>query len=854
MKSFYGLIAALLLVGCGGGGSSSDASSPSASGEGVLPRYAVQGSINVHRQMVLDGDTNDPNNTYINNNGDTFEHTQGLSSPVTVGGYLGRRESFSEVDLDDVYKVELLKGQLITLVVSDKDANDFDLYLYDSNGSMLSNSQGIDTYEVLKAPEDGTYYVDVYGYSVEFEGDSGGIYNLMIGQGSPAASSTSQRETQLSDRFPMMQDEVLFVQKPAAARSGEDWRVSLEKAEIHIQSAVNANGVTKVLLDTPLRAAVRGKTLFEHPVSGTIRAVKMLRRRSDIVYAAPNYIRSAYTVPNDLYYPLQWHYPQINLPAAWDITTGSEDVIVAVIDTGVVLTHPDLSSRLIGGYDFVSDLQNSNDGDGIDSDPNDPGDGNTVQESSFHGTHVAGTIAAATNNGIGVAGVAWKSKIMPVRVLGKLGGSDYDIAQGIRYAAALPNDSGTVPPKRADIINMSLGGTGYAQVLDDAVKDAQAAGVIVVAAAGNDNTDAADYYPAGLQNVITVSAVDYSSERAPYSNYGSTVDVAAPGGNIGKDANGDGYADGVLSTVMGDSYRFYEGTSMATPHVAGVIALMKAVYPGLTLADLQRLLAHNHPNTTQAITVDKGVPGRDGYFGYGLINALGAVNAAQELANSAAASLPVLSALPESFTFNDTAAEGTLYLDNAGNGDLVIDAVYSTQSWLSVSKTSEGEYHVQIDTSSLSGGVYSAKIIVESNGGETGVPVLATITQDEQTQGEVGEVYILLVDPYTLETMAATSTSRSEHYAYRLSDVPAGDYYLVAGTDVNNDDYIDNNGEAKGVYPALSQPKVISISADRSNLDVTLSYQTTLQTGAATAFSNSGGADTNTLHFRREVQ
>lgn len=272
----------------------------------------------------------------------------------------------------------------------------------------------------------------------------------------------------------------------------------------------------------------------------TIRVIKALRMRKDVLYAEPNYIvRPTATVPNDKYYPLQWHYPLINLPQAWEISTGT-DAIVAVIDTGVLLAHPDLQGQLLPGYDFISDPAMALDGDGIDNNPNDPGDGGQGNSSIFHGTHVAGTIAAATNNDIGVAGIAWNARIMPLRALGKGGGTLYDIDQAIRYAAGLSNDSGTLPARRADIINLSLGGGGYSRSEQDVVTQARNQGVIIVAAAGND-AGATPYYPASYDGVVSVSDVGIDKTLAPYSNYGPDVDVAAPGGDMSADRNNDGY-------------------------------------------------------------------------------------------------------------------------------------------------------------------------------------------------------------------------------------------------------------------------------------------------------------------------
>ncbi len=205
-----------------------------------------------------------------------------------------------------------------------------------------------------------------------------------------------------------------------------------------------------------------------------------------MAYAEPNYIRRAQRSPSDELFGRQWHYSMINLPGAWDTTTGNANVIVAVIDTGVLFNHPDLAARLTEtGYDFVSDPDSAMDGDGIDPDPSDaaaqnPGTG------IFHGSHVAGTIAAQTNNGVGVAGVGWNTRVMPVRALGKGGnGSNYDIMEAVKYAAGLPNDSGKVPAQKADIINLSLSGTSPSDWEQEVLDEVRAEGIIVVAAAGN---------------------------------------------------------------------------------------------------------------------------------------------------------------------------------------------------------------------------------------------------------------------------------------------------------------------------------------------------------------------------------
>src|SRR5438477_12464332 len=190
--------------------------------------------------------------------------------------------------------------------------------------------------------------------------------------------------------------------------------------------------------------------------------IEALRTATGVLGVDASFRRYAKKTPNDTRYGEQWDLPLIRCPEAWDVTTGSSSVIVAVIDTGQT-DHPDLAGKQVAGYDFISDPANAADGGGRDSDPTDPGDGSGGQPSSFHGTHVSGTIGAATNNGLGVAGIAWGVSLMPLRVLGVNGGDDADIIAAIRYAAGLSNATGQLPSTRANVTNMSLGGGGFDQ-------------------------------------------------------------------------------------------------------------------------------------------------------------------------------------------------------------------------------------------------------------------------------------------------------------------------------------------------------------------------------------------------------
>lgn len=338
-----------------------------------------------------------------------------------------------------------------------------------------------------------------------------------------------------------------------------------------------------------------------------------------VEYAQRNYIYQPLSEPMDPRFASQWHYRMnggdsdespggINLPAAWQKNVGSREIVVAVLDTGIVADHEDIqnSMNLAAGYDMITSTARANDGDGRDPDPTDTGDGVDFQECGFlkpargdswHGTHVAGTVGVGiTNNDVGVAGVAWEVRVQNVRVLGKCGGSTVDINDAIRWAAGLdvPRAERNATPAR--VINMSLGGPtpcSRTPALQAAINDAVAAGVTVVVAAGNSAVDAAQFNPASCENVITVAASDFEGKLVGwYSNHGDDIDIMAPGGDRQADLDGDGDPDGVLSMVSG-GYEYMNGTSMAAPHVAGVAALMLSMSPGLSPAEVKQQIKEN---------------------------------------------------------------------------------------------------------------------------------------------------------------------------------------------------------------------------------------------------------------------
>ncbi len=320
-------------------------------------------------------------------------------------------------------------------------------------------------------------------------------------------------------------------------------------------------------------------------------ARQMMQADASIEYAEPDRRMFPMLTPNDSRYSELWAMYEatggIKANTAWDTTNGA-GVVVAVIDTGI-RTHSDLTGQTVAGYDMILNTTTANDGGGRDNDPSDPGDWTTGQcgpasNSSWHGTHVAGTVAARGNDGAGVIGVAYGAKVQNIRALGTCGGFTSDIADGIIWAAGGTVSGVPANATPSKVINLSLGGGGACDTTtQNAINSARSRGATIVVAAGNSNANAANFSPASCAGVITVAATGRNGGRAPYSNFGANVDVAAPGGDT-RTAGG-----GILSTLNAgtrgpgaESYASYQGTSMAAPHVAGLAALLYAVRPAST--------------------------------------------------------------------------------------------------------------------------------------------------------------------------------------------------------------------------------------------------------------------------------
>ncbi|KQW00381.1 S8 family serine peptidase [Rhizobacter sp. Root1221] len=845
--------AVLLLASCGGGGG----------GDGSV---TLSGTLSLPEHAAVDSDTNDPNQAGRAPN-NTFAGSQALVSPVYLIGSVNVPQAgaaganYQAGDPIDGYVADLQPGQVIELeFTANPLVNDLDLYVYaegaSANSPPIGQSSGVNAFECLRIQTAGRYHVAVNAYA------GASIYNLRIG--APTDSSTCANT--VSSTSGVVAGEVVaraLSSDPAANRL----RAKALGAGALSTAAPEATSAP-VLLHMPTGAAEREAALDQLQALGqgtadsrqasarvlsaaapdlppalrevidTVHYAKHLQRTGLYAYAEPNYrvalqsdLVGAYPPADRLYSNQRWHFEMIGMPGAMATLVPlrqqfTRRPIVAVIDTGIVSDHPDFTGQVAYEASFTGGGTWSASAD----DPSSPG-----VATAFHGTHVAGIVAATTFESTGVAGVAPMARLMPIRVFAKdaTGSTTADVAQAILYAAGLANASGQIPGERADVINLSLGSTrACPAAYADAVTRARAAGVIVVAASGNDALTARDA-PANCAGVVSVGALDARRQTASYSNTDPQLSLAAPGGDPRQSTTGTGLPDLIYST-LGDfsgttrvpSYGGKAGTSMAAPHVAGVMALMRYANPGITVAQVDALLGAG------LLTDDLGAAGRDSGTGFGLVNASKAVDEALKLAGTNPTPVPgTVVALPSSLDFGSvrTSAELQVVLQGGASTETVTSVVSSTAAVTvgpqAVDASGLGTYTVTVSRDTLPLGSTFATLRVTTSARQFDVQVIVTKTAAGATStADFGRVYVLVVDASTgnpIHQVAVNATNGV--YPWRIAGVTATQVQIFAGSDIDNDTLLCQRGEACGGFPQFDAAKtVIELSGDRNDLNFDL--------------------------------
>ncbi len=848
----------------------------------IKDTYTINGTLYSNRYTAIDGDVqNTLKYTYTENN--SASSAQTLINPTDLIGHIGDNtvdivlvengfcvgvdedgncltQTLENFDTEDWYKITAAPNLAVTLqneglIYEDLPDNpgsfycceyesmDIDLLLYNEDGSLADYSLAVntDTRKVIVLPDSGTFYAVVKAN----EGHS--KYVLTFGSNVSGASSFSSiNENYAKNRF------ISYIP------FGPDYEYDQADAvsiDVYPEPNINTKfsdlndkgfkGLRRFNLDIDKEFARIFGSSYLDDIQDNPNQVEYLKHMKVLQHYRDLYPRlnleldlksKAMNFTKDPSWNYQWNLQQIGLETALTaIGQETKNVAVAVLDSGAPSTDSTAyttSAFLPFGFDFVP-VSNSGDGDGYDSDPTD-----STAATDSHGTHVGTTIAALNDgnniNGFGIG-------VVPVRVLGADGtGFVSDIAQGLLYAGGLANGSGTVYSGDTPIkvVNMSLGSTGStcSNAYQGAINDLYERNISIVSSSGNSGEE--EYgSPASCNNVISVAATEATRNRAYYSTYNDRVDIAAPGGDVGTDANADGYGDGVLAFGSNEDLAFYQGTSMASPHVAGAIGILYALVPELLSSQVDALIIDGH------LVDDIGEPGKDNEFGYGLLNINKAVT---RIIDEEGLDFTYGSISPGTVNLGKEFNSYDINVTKVGDGELSVTNVENdipsaiTITQKSVDENGFGTYTINLDRSSLPDGLYSTRTKVTFSNEN-----VQTSTATIQIGDDRDRPYIEYVSTY-LWQVDETAGQRTLYFGndgemingeitFNATDIPNGQYYYSFFTYVDN--FITDVGEFVAIYPGAGSSETY-ITLDGEDVDISVSLEVN-KSGAGISSDNS---------------
>ncbi|MDC0365286.1 S8 family serine peptidase [Gammaproteobacteria bacterium] len=815
-------------LSCSGSGGSS---AKSVSVIATIPLYSLSGTIKSLEFTALDGDVPNTSLPSIGNNIEPLE-VQPLKNPSQVIGHAKYNAESDINDKWDLYSIDLVGGQYASLETTEwdedePDKNDLDLHVLNSNGIVIASSTGSETYEVVTLPASGTFYVAVEAYNGKSR------YVLTIGsvyQGFKLSNYSSEVAIEKNKiRIAPRSEEVVF---QSLIENDRYNRLNIQRESFFNFKRSNLAPNAGYLYEVSERDAelARAKRLYKESIAGSFfkptdeqiddmlfkKYISLTASLHKDFYVEPSFKLTAFStfIPTD-YYKYQWDHHAINTQEAVNAVGNKlNNTVVAVLDTGSPSkssTAYALTNYVDGGYDFA----------GKDSDPTGPATKN-------HGAHVAGTIAANDNsnalNGMAV-------RVLPLRVLGE-GQTNQGLIEALKFAAGEANSSGTTYKSDAFPVaaaNLSLGACGTSEYVCNEISNLIArTGMPVVVSSGNcacNGVYSQSYcpvavWPAACEGVIRVAASDFENKRANYSNHDTTVDITAPGGDDTVDKNSDGNPDGVLSFSGDEAVDFWPGTSMAAPHVAGAIALMKVVNPSLTPTDIDNMIIEGK------MTNDIDAVGKDIYTGYGLLDVVKSVDEASKFEAGSAVKDSV-NVSPTQLKYAFTIKDLNITITKVGSGNLSITGVYADQPdgikfTPPGAELPFGTYQFSIDRSFYTEGSYQNTFYFGLSDG-TYPRVTATFAVgDERQAPDLGTAYALLIDNETGDVVQEiTLDISSGSAAYEFTNIDSSKKYRInIGSDIDSDNFICQWGEFCDSMPESNDPEFNYFTLDKNLTDV----------------------------------